>query len=475
MRKVSELLDLGKEGANLQVIIKDQLKVFSQLFEGVIVAHSGGVDSTALFHLICHFSKSKKNFSVGLFHANFGLRGSESNDDETFSRALAQQRDLAFHFLDGRLLARKQISGESVQEWARRIRYAALADLAEQGFVIALGHHQDDVAENTLLRIARGASIGQLAGMTHWRPPYWRPLLETSKDCLINWTEQFAWQYRHDSSNDLKRYSRNVVRHEVLPVLENLYPNAAKRIARTASDGQELVQWIKEKLEKEWPNRTTELTPWLRTLPISIRIEAIKLLTGGQPKPWTRSLLREIATAIDRPEASNQQTWQLPGGGRLEYIGGDLTFFNSTSTKRGLVRQRQHQASLGESDFCVILTPGTYGILNGVKASWRVVPDTPQSSTKALCLPGGRSISPNIKSLAIQVELVTQPRDCLIGPRAGPWRTVRSWCRKTACVQAGEAPINVVMVNGEQVGLWNGRRVFWFEDQGDLEISAVAE
>lgn len=199
-----------------------------------MVSCSGGADSTALFHTICQLAKAEENFQVAIFHAAYGLRGEESEADFRFVEALA--RDFSVPLFVRRVSDEERAArrGESLQEWARRLRYEEFARLAADGWAIALGHHLDDQAETVLMRLARGTSPETLLGMRDWRAPYWRPFLRERKAAILAYLDRHALPFREDSSNDKADYSRNVVRQRVLPELEALFPGAAARIVACA-------------------------------------------------------------------------------------------------------------------------------------------------------------------------------------------------------------------------------------------------
>ncbi len=219
--------------------------------QGVMVGCSGGADSTALFQLLCEITKHKKNFSVGILHINYGLRGKESDLDEEFVRELAKTKNC-------QLMVRKpadygadfnQRCGQSVQEWARSIRRQFFEDVAAQGFAVGLAHHRDDLAENILMRLSRGSAPHNLLGMSTWRAPFWRPLLGVAKQDLLDLLGINSLSHRNDTSNDRMDYTRNIVRNRVLPELEKLYPGAAKRIVACASEARDISNHCRESVK----------------------------------------------------------------------------------------------------------------------------------------------------------------------------------------------------------------------------------
>lgn len=201
-------------------------------FNRIWVAHSGGCDSTALVHSFAQaseiFARRNQRLEWGIHHVNYGLRPGESCLDEEFSRKLAGQFGVPICVTK----APSPLPSKGLQSWARSVRRDEWMRLGNLGDVVALGHHLDDVAENVLFRMARGTSPGHLTGFKVWNPPLWRPFLGFRKKDLVCWLVENGADFRHDSSNDKMKYGRNKIRHQVLPLLEEMFPGAAERIAQ---------------------------------------------------------------------------------------------------------------------------------------------------------------------------------------------------------------------------------------------------
>lgn len=215
-------------------------KEISHNFQKVAVACSGGLDSSVLFHLLCQQCSQKKNFSLAICHTNFGLRAADSNQDQDFLQELAENKGVDFLLRKVSQDERDNRQSESLQEWARRLRYEHFLQLNRQGWIIATGHHQDDLAENIILRLARGTSPGSMAGMNIWNPPFWRPLLHWTKARLASYAKQHNISYREDITNLSTAYTRNKIRHQIMPLLEDMFPGATNRIARCGLESQEI-------------------------------------------------------------------------------------------------------------------------------------------------------------------------------------------------------------------------------------------
>lgn len=292
----------------------------------VLVAVSGGMDSVFLFHVLAEVCSKNEQTNLEILHVNYGLRGAESDGDEAFVRELAKQKNCPVHVLRVSESSRVSRSGESLQEWARRVRYEWFHSLLHPGDVLALAHHQDDLAENVLLRLSRGSRVSQSLGMETFQSPYWRPLLHVSKADIEETVRGQSLPYREDSSNDKLFYGRNRVRHEVLPVLEQLYPQAKKRLVGAVDDVRIVYEYVRKLLEPSCVHESLE-KDWLNQLPRPVQREAIELYLEhrlGERRLLPEALYEQVSRAL----AHGQKSWamELPQGGMLMIEGKMLRF-----------------------------------------------------------------------------------------------------------------------------------------------------
>jgi tRNA(Ile)-lysidine synthase len=188
--------------------------------ERVIVALSGGPDSTALLAVFVPIAKAL-DLSLIVAHFNHRLRGAESDEDEDFSRDLSEKMGLPF--VSGKMDQLKVKKGISPEDYYRRQRYDFLNKISEdyQAQKIALGHNLQDQAETVLLNILRGSGLEGLKGFLPMRDgKFIRPLMEISRREIISFLNETGIPYRQDSSNENKRYLRNQIRSELIPFLK---------------------------------------------------------------------------------------------------------------------------------------------------------------------------------------------------------------------------------------------------------------
>jgi tRNA(Ile)-lysidine synthase len=208
-----------------------------QLFvpgQHLLVAVSGGPDSIALLSLL-HRMARPWELKLTVVHCNYGLRGAESDGDESFVSAFCRERDLPLIVHRPQLVKRRQRS--SLQATARDARYDFMKQLAQEigADHIAVGHTANDQAETVLMRFMRGAGMAGLAGMRYAREDrIIRPLLAATREEVEAYLDHEGLTYRRDSSNEKPLYHRNRIRMELLPVILGLAPAAVRVLQRQA-------------------------------------------------------------------------------------------------------------------------------------------------------------------------------------------------------------------------------------------------
>jgi tRNA(Ile)-lysidine synthase len=204
----------------------------------VLVALSGGPDSVALLHLLMELERAGELAVAGAAHVNHQLRGADADADEAFCRQLAAGLALPLEVgrADVRALARDE--GRSIEDAARRARYAFLDAAADRlsAEVIAVGHSLDDQAETFLLRLVRGAGPRGLAGIRPRAGRVVRPLLDIRRSELRAYASERGLTFREDATNADVSVPRNRVRHELIPYLEtHLSTGIVEVLAREAA------------------------------------------------------------------------------------------------------------------------------------------------------------------------------------------------------------------------------------------------
>lgn len=199
------------------------------------VAFSGGLDSAALLHL-CHALRSEQPaLAFAAAHVHHGLQ-TEADAWVSFCAKTCATLDIPFTV---RYVEARPGPGESPEAAARAARYAALRALLRPGETLLTAQHQDDQAETVLLQLLRGAGPAGLAAMPEWSPfspgVLARPLLDYRRRDLVAYAHRHGLRWVDDPSNADPRFSRNYLRHEILPRLVAHWPGAVNNLARTAA------------------------------------------------------------------------------------------------------------------------------------------------------------------------------------------------------------------------------------------------
>ena len=263
-------------------------------FEGpVIVGVSGGVDSMTLADML--MCDGRQSFAVA--HCNFHLRGSESDGDAEFVRKWADANGIVFHGIDFDTVGYAKSRGVSIEMAARELRYGWFAMLCQKyGYAaVAIAHNANDNAETLILNLVRGTGLRGICGMQEESSQnveinpelaailgigsdafvgktiaacadagaitakrvaadadtamashltIWRPLLGMTRDMIEGYARRRGLEWREDRTNKDTEYRRNLIRHEILPLLERLNPSVVKvlnRDMRYFSDAQSVV------------------------------------------------------------------------------------------------------------------------------------------------------------------------------------------------------------------------------------------
>ncbi|MEO9871020.1 tRNA lysidine(34) synthetase TilS [Ekhidna sp.] len=214
--------------------------------EKVLLAVSGGLDSMVMSHL---FFDAEIDFDIA--HCNFGLRGEESNADEAFVRKWAEDHKVSC-FIES-----FELEGKSIQIEAREVRYDWFNALTEQygHHKVAIAHHLNDSLETVLINLTRGTGISGVSGISVLNNKIIRPLLFAERKDLLTYASNQKIQWREDSSNQKINYDRNLIRHEVIPILEKVNPSLHKTFFSTVerlSYTEDLLKRQVENIKKEF-------------------------------------------------------------------------------------------------------------------------------------------------------------------------------------------------------------------------------
>ena len=218
--------------------------------DSVIAALSGGADSVALLHFLISL-KEQYDLTIHAAHLNHGIRGEEAQRDENFCKILCEKYNVPFHLRRRDIPALARASGVSEELCGREERYAFFEELAEPLHAkIALAHTASDNAETLLFNLSRGASLGGAAAIPQRRGNIIRPLLSCTRAEIEAYCAANGLEYVTDSSNLSDDYTRNRIRHHVIPVLRELNPELESAMLRFSRDAAEVKAYLTRQAQR---------------------------------------------------------------------------------------------------------------------------------------------------------------------------------------------------------------------------------
>ncbi len=275
----------------------------------LVVAYSGGLDSSVLLHLV---SKHCRPRPVLAWHINHGLQPA-ADDMEDFCRDLTKALDIPLR------VDRLQLDRDSgnLEARARKARYQLFEEQAEAGDCILTAHHQADQAETVLLNLFRGSGTRGLRGIAEHRSlgstPLVRPLLGISKQQLTDYAREHGLQWFDDPSNTELDFNRNYLRQQIMPAVVERWPMAEQKIA----DGA------------RWQVESQDLLD---------ELAAMDLFACEVRSEWGAALSSDKLLQLSAARARNllrywlnQRGVELPALGRLDTLLTQLTGENSTA------------------------------------------------------------------------------------------------------------------------------------------------
>lgn len=220
----------------------------------LVIAYSGGVDSHVLLDMVVQVQQLHQR-PIKIIHVHHGL-SQYANDWANHVEQVAQAYNV--DYVIKRVIVNQQQA--SLEDAARQARYQAINQELVIGDVLLLAHHQQDQAETFLLRLMRGSGVTGLAAMkdsnvvpfNRLTIPAWRPLLTVNKNQILAYAQQRQLKWIEDDSNTDERLNRNYLRHQVIPTLQQRWPQTVERVSAASQRLQEAEQLLQDLAEMDY-------------------------------------------------------------------------------------------------------------------------------------------------------------------------------------------------------------------------------
>jgi tRNA(Ile)-lysidine synthase len=322
----------GLESRVLEYINKNDL-----FFPGekVIVAVSGGPDSVCLLNILFRL-KSRLGIDLHVVHLNHQLRDKESDADSRYVARMSKRLQVPSTIEKQDVSAYRRKMGISMEEAARELRYEFFARIAseEEAACVAVAHNQNDNVETILLHILRGTGIAGLRGLQPKQVLQLgedrlcvnivRPLLNITREETVEYCSKIGLKPRIDSSNRSLKFTRNRIRHQLLPELKTYNPRIDDALLRLSNIAKEEISFLEELTAQLWSDNVEELGNALsidikRTLHLPPVVQrqllrwSVKYLSGNI-KDIEAEHVEEMLDFMQKPSG---KTLQLPHGLRL--------------------------------------------------------------------------------------------------------------------------------------------------------------
>ncbi len=219
--------------------------------DSILVGLSGGADSVCLTHILYTLGK-EMDLNIAAAHLNHNIRGAEAQRDEDFARAFSESLGIPCFIKTADVIGYAKTNGMSVEMAGREKRYAFFGNMAtEHGFdKIATAHNRNDNAETILMNFMRGSSLAGLSGIPYIRGNVIRPVLDLTRAEIEEYCRNHNLEYITDSTNSENEYTRNKIRHFIIPNIEEQFN---KNFVNTVSRNGEII-----KAEDNYINQATD-------------------------------------------------------------------------------------------------------------------------------------------------------------------------------------------------------------------------
>lgn len=361
----------------------------------LVVGFSGGADSAALLHFLAMDMHLCNNITA--LHVNHMLRGEESERDECFCRDFCKKHGIDFEAVHINI---SEISGGvAIEETARNERYGALMECAARhdAKYIALAHTKTDNAETLIFNITRGSGLKGACGIPASRPcgSYFiiRPLLSCTREETEEYCRANGIDYVNDTTNSDTHYTRNYIRHEILPRLCNINPSAEDAIGKLCtllSRDSDFIEGEADKIFASLADRRTASIAELSKLHEAVLARVIARMYQAAGGADIDSLHIHAVIDIIKSGGVGKKT-ELPHGIFAIVTGEDVSFMSKSELEQAMQAEAvERPLATGENRIGVSLILVSHEPITPPKA---LNDEYPIHFAKAFCLSGDAALS----------------------------------------------------------------------------------
>ena len=312
--------------------------------EPVLVALSGGADSSVLLHLLCDYAK-ESGCKISAAHLNHGIRGEKYNNeadrDESFCRSLCASLGVELFVRRLDIPRLSEDSGRSLETEAREARYAFFEEIMtrEKINILATAHNADDNLETQIFNLCRGCGTDGLVGIPEKRTlgnekTVIRPILSAEKKEIFEYCKKNGIEYVQDSTNNIDDCTRNAIRLRLIPELEGIFPTAKRSAQRLSSNAAEDSDYINEAAKAFLEDNPTPISAAkLSALHIAPRKRVLAFMFAKVSDSALESVhINALCSLLE--SRKNGASISLPGEYKAQMIDGNLVFSKDTRCKK---------------------------------------------------------------------------------------------------------------------------------------------
>ncbi len=306
------------------------IKKYNMLKKGdkVVTGLSGGADSVALL-LVLDKLKEKYDLKIYAVHVKHGIRGKEADEDCEFCRKLCEKMGVEFFVKEFDIPKMSKELGMSCEEAGRVARYDSFEEIRKKKNAnkIAVAHNMNDDAETVIMRLCRGTGLKGLCGISAVRGNIVRPIINCSRKEIEDFVVSEGFSFQTDSTNLDDEYTRNRIRHNILPVLEKeINPSSIANIAKASeiiSEEEDFIEMFSKESYKscvldEKDNSIIFDAERFNNFHAAVRKRIIRMAIELLAKSVKDISYTHIESVIDIFEGKTGRSYNLPYGLKVE-------------------------------------------------------------------------------------------------------------------------------------------------------------